>query len=315
MPCNILGASIRIMIRKAVITAAGLGTRLLSVTKAQPKEMLPVFARCQEGGLCMKPIVQLVFEDLFKVGFREFCFVVGRGQRTIREHFTPDSSFLSILDKKGKNGLAKELEGFYEMVKRSRIDWINQAEPRGFGDAVMKTKNFVNDDVFLVHAGDSYFISSGLEHLKLLRSQAESLQAQAEFLVQEVQDPRRYGVVESIGESDGLIKVKRVVEKPEVPVSRLAIMPVYMFQPAIFGGLREARPGYGGELQLTDGIEKLIESGASVYGLKLSPESVRLDVGSPDSYMEAQIASYKCAANDERIGPKRTRMSPIVQTV
>jgi len=98
------------LIKKGVITAAGLGTRLLSVTKAQPKEMLPVFARCKEGGVCMKPIVQLVFEDLYNMGIRDFCFVVGRGQRIIREHFTPDFSYLSILDKRGRNGLAKELE-------------------------------------------------------------------------------------------------------------------------------------------------------------------------------------------------------------
>src|SRR5207237_1165179 len=112
-------ALIRTLIKKGVITAAGLGTRLLSVTKAQPKEMLPVFAKCRDGSVCMKPIVQLVFEDLYNIGIRDFCFVVGRGQRTIREHFTPDFSYLSILDKRGKNGLAKELESFHEMVRRS----------------------------------------------------------------------------------------------------------------------------------------------------------------------------------------------------
>src|SRR5947208_4988952 len=128
-PCSVTRAVNSTLIKKGVITAAGLGTRLLSVTKAQPKEMLPVFARCKDGGLCMKPIVQLVFEDLYQSGIRDFCFVVGRGQRTIREHFTPDFSYLSILDKRGKNGLAKELDAFYEMVGRSRIQWVNQFEP------------------------------------------------------------------------------------------------------------------------------------------------------------------------------------------
>jgi UTP--glucose-1-phosphate uridylyltransferase len=86
------------VLRKAVIPAAGLGTRLLSVTKEQPKEMLPAFARAKNGDLCLKPIVQLVFEQLHQVGFREFCFIVGRGKRAIEDHFTPDFSFVSMLD-------------------------------------------------------------------------------------------------------------------------------------------------------------------------------------------------------------------------
>ena len=89
------------VLRKAVIPAAGLGTRLLSVTKEQPKEMLPVFARAKNGDLCLKPIVQLVFEQLYQVGFREFCFIVGRGKRAIEDHFTPDFAFVSMLDGKG----------------------------------------------------------------------------------------------------------------------------------------------------------------------------------------------------------------------
>ncbi len=107
-----------------MIPAAGLGTRLLSVTKEQQKEMLPVFARAKNGDLCLKPIVQLVFEQLHQVGFREFCFIVGRGKRAIEDHFTPDFSFVSMLDSKGLDGPAGELEAFYEMVDDSTIsDW------------------------------------------------------------------------------------------------------------------------------------------------------------------------------------------------
>ncbi len=303
------------MIRKAVITAAGLGTRLLSVTKAQPKEMLPVFAKCREGGVCMKPIVQLVFEDLYQVGFREFCFVVGRGQRTIREHFTPDSSLLSVLDGKGNNGLAKELEAFYNMVECSRISWVNQPEPRGFGDAVIRTENFVEGERFLVHAGDNFFISKNLDHLKRLLNLAETVRTHAVFLVQEVQDPSRHGVVEAAGESNGLIQVRHVVEKPKSPVSNLAIMPVYAFQPTIFRALRETRQGYGGELQLTDGIEKLIESEVAVYGLNVNSRAIRLDVGSPDSYLEAQVVSYRYAAEDRpSIDQDRSHLAPVPET-
>src|SRR5437016_12441589 len=98
------------VLRKAVIPAAGMGTRLLSVTKEQPKEMLPVFARAMNGDLCLKPIVQLIFEQLYSVGFRDFCFIVGRGKRAIEDHFTPDLSFISKLDSKGLDGATEELD-------------------------------------------------------------------------------------------------------------------------------------------------------------------------------------------------------------
>jgi UTP--glucose-1-phosphate uridylyltransferase len=260
--------------------------------------MLPVFARCKDGGVCMKPIVQLVFEDLYQLGIRDFCFVVGRGQRTIREHFTPDFSYLSILDKRGKNGLAKELEAFYEMVGRSSIEWVNQAEPRGFGDAVMKAEEFVRSEAFLLHAGDNFFVSKNRDHLKRLVDANISLHANAVFLVQAVKDPQFYGVVEAIGETNGLVHVKRLVEKPEAPASNLAIMPAYIFRPTIFSALRETRPGYGGELQLTDGIQRMIEGGLEVYAVDVNSTAVRLDVGSPSLYMEAQTQSYKYATND-----------------
>ena len=246
----------------------------------------------------MKPIVQLVFEDLYQSGIRDFCFVVGRGQRTIREHFTPDFSYLSILDKRGKNGLAKELDAFYEMVGRSRIQWVNQFEPRGFGDAVMRAEEFVASEAFLLHAGDKFFLSKNRDHLKRLVDAGVSLRPNALFLVQSVKDPQFYGVVEAIGETNGLIRVKRLVEKPESPASNLAIMPAYVFQPTIFSALRETRPGYSGELQLTDGIQRMIESGFEVYAVDVNSDAVRLDVGSPELYMEAQIQSYKCAKND-----------------
>ncbi len=264
----------------------------------------------------MKPIVQLVFEDLYHVGFREFCFVVGRGQRTIRDHFTPDPSLLSILDGRGNNGLAKELEVFYDMVDGSRISWVNQPEPRGFGDAVMRTENYVDGERFLLHAGDNFFISKNLDHLKRLLNLAETVGTHTVFLVQEVQDPSRHGVVEAAGESNGLIQVRHVVEKPKSPVSNLAIMPVYTFQPTIFGALRETRQGYGGELQLTDGIEKLIEREVAVYGLNVNSRAVRLDVGSPDSYLEAQLLSYRYASEVRRgLDQDRPHLAPVPETV
>src|SRR2546428_9653768 len=104
--------SVSSLLKKVVIPAAGLGTRLLSVTKEQPKEMLPVFARGMNGDLCLKPVVQLIFEQLYSVGFRDFCFIVGRGKRAIEDHFTPDLSFISKLDSKGRDRATEDLQAF-----------------------------------------------------------------------------------------------------------------------------------------------------------------------------------------------------------
>src|SRR5436309_14803956 len=192
------------VLKKAVIPAAGLGTRLLSVTKEQPKEMLPVFAQGKSGELCLKPIVQLVFEQLYHVGFREFCFIVGRGKRAIEDHFTPDFSYVSMLDSKGKDGPAGDLENFYKMIDGSIVSWVNQSEPRGFGDAVLKAKSFAGNERFMVHAGESHFISKNEDHLRRVMEASEKKKANALFLSMGVDDPKRFGIIEGEAMVDGL---------------------------------------------------------------------------------------------------------------
>jgi UTP--glucose-1-phosphate uridylyltransferase len=281
------------VLRKAVIPAAGLGTRLLSATKEQPKEMLPVFARAKNGELCLKPVVQLVFEQLYLTGFREFCFIVGREKRAIEDHFTPDFSYVSMLQEKGKSGPSEDLRSFYEMIEESTLVWINQPEPRGFGDAVLKAKTFIGGDSFLVHAGDSYILSENSRHLKRLVDNSESSKTDAAFLVQQVQDPRRYGVVEGTRDIGGVVRVSRVVEKPQNPASNLAIMAVYAFSPVILKALEVTQAGVGGEIQLTDGIQKMVDWGLTVRAVELEKSDIRLDIGSPELYWEAQNLSYK----------------------
>ncbi len=281
------------MLRKAVIPAAGLGTRLLSVTKEQPKEMLPVFAHGVNGDLCLKPIVQLVFEQLFDVGFREFCFVVGRGKRAVEDHFTPDHDFVRMLEKRGKVNGAGVLESFYKRVEGSTVVWVNQPEPLGFGDSVLRARGFVGEDRFLVHAGDTLLLSSGMRHLKGLLRHGDRLNADAIFLSQKVEDARPFGVVDGEQLEDGLVHVRRVVEKPEKPASNLAIMPVYVFKPSVFKALDHTLVGTGGEVQLTDGVQHMVDAGLRVFAWELEDDSVRLDIGSPESYWEAQNLSYK----------------------
>src|SRR3989441_7425519 len=281
------------VLKKVVIPAAGLGTRLLSVTKEQPKEMLPVFAKGKNGDLCLKPIVQLVFEQLYQVGFREFCFIVGRGKRAMNDHFTPDFSFVSMLDSKGKDGPAEDLENFYKMIDGSTVSWVNQSEPRGFGDAVLKAKSFVGEDMFMVHAGDSHFLSKDADHLRRVMDASVKTKANALFLSMEVEDPKRFGIVEGETIENELLKVKRLVEKPLKPASKLAIMPVYVFDSNIFKALEATKAGFAGELQLTDGIQRMVDWGLKVYSTPVDSSEVWLDIGSPDLYWQAQNLSHK----------------------
>jgi len=280
-------------IRRAVITAAGLGTRLLPMTKELPKEMLPIFARNAGGELVLKPLLQALFEQLYVFGVREFFFVVGRGKRAIENHFTPDWDYVAKLENRGKYELASMLRSFYEMVERSIIVWVNQPEPRGFGHAVYMAWALVDDEPFIVCAGDTYVISKGNGFLKRMVEAHTKGSVDATLLLQEVPDPRQYGVavVEELGE--GVYRVLKVVEKPRTPPSRYAIMPYYIFNPIIMEVLRDLKPGVGGEIQLTDAIQRLIDMDREVRAVFLRNDEIRLDIGTPETYWEALKLSYE----------------------
>ena len=281
------------MIRKVIIPAAGLGTRLFPATKEQPKEMLPIFTKTANGDMAVKPVVQLVFEQLFDAGFREFCYVVGRGKRGIEDHFTPDENCIRTLEDLGKNGQASDLESFYDKLDSSTIMWVNQPEPKGFGNAVLMAQPFVQNESCLVHAGDSFIISQSMDYLKRLLDAFQRFNADAAFLVLEIEHPTQYGIVEGDEVEAGIIKVKSVVEKPEKPKTHWAVMAMYAFQPVIFKALETTNPGKNGEIQLTDAIQKLIEEALNVYAVKLEDSYAHLDVGSPERYWQALELSYK----------------------
>lgn len=264
-----------------------MGTRLFPATKEQPKEMLPIFARLANGDVGVKPLLQLVFEQLYDAGFREFCFVVGRGKRTIEDHFTPDLSSVVLLKDRGKDDQASNLNGFYLKLKTSTIIWVNQPEPKGFGDAVLMAQPFVQNERCLVHAGDTYIISKNAAHLKLLMKVHERLSTDAIFLVQEMEDPRQYGVIEAEMIEKEVYRVEAAIEKPEKPPTNLAIMPIYLFNPVIFKALQKTAPGKGGEVQLTDAIQRLVDWGLNVCAVRLNPNEVRLDIGNPETYWQA----------------------------
>ncbi|MCS7110531.1 MAG: sugar phosphate nucleotidyltransferase [Candidatus Caldarchaeum sp.] len=284
------------MVEKVVITAAGLGTRLLPTTKELPKEMLPIYVRGINGMPVLKPLLQALYEQLYEYGFREFCFVVGRGKRAIEDHFTPDWDFVEKLQKKGKSSTVSDLEKFYEMLENSVIVWVSQPSPKGFGDAVRAARHFVGEDNFLLCAGDTYIISEDNGFLRRLLSAGPADGLGAALLVQQVEDPRQYGVVVAEPINQNLLTVSKVVEKPKQPPSSLAIMPFYVFTSGIMGMLDDVTIGVGGELQLTDGIQKLLDAGGAVTAVKLLDRELRLDIGTPETYLHALTASYRYAA-------------------
>ncbi|MCD6312388.1 MAG: hypothetical protein J7L79_01060 [Thaumarchaeota archaeon] len=283
-------------IKKAVITAAGLGTRLLPATKGIPKEMLPIFARGRSGQIFPKPIIQAVFEQLFDAGIREFFIVVGRGKKVIEDHFTIDMGFLQLLRERRRDLYADEVESFYEKVSESEVIFLEQPEPKGFGDAVLRAEKLI-DETFIVHAGDTYIVSNGFEHFRLPLQVHERWNASATLLVREVDDPERRGIMGGELVENGVWKVERVEEKPEKPWSRLAILPIYIFEPEIFEALAETLPGRNGEVQLTDGVGRLLDKSGRVMAVKLSEEFIRLDIGNPRGLWEALDISYKLAVN------------------
>ncbi|WP_338602452.1 sugar phosphate nucleotidyltransferase [Sulfolobus tengchongensis] len=239
-----------------VITAAGLGTRMLPASKEIPKEMFPIPFN---GGF--KPIIQIIFEQFFNKGIRDFIIVVGRGKRVIEDHFTPDYDFISFLEKMGKEKQAKELTDFYSKVEKSNIAFVNQPEPKGFGDAVLRAEPFV-DDKFIVVAADTL-----LKHIPDLVPNS--------FLITQVKDPRPYGVVILDGN-----KVIDVEEKPKNPKSNFVIVPYYMFTRELFSALKEIT--YDGELQLTDGIKRLLKRGVQFTGIKVDDV---YDLGNIENYI------------------------------
>jgi UTP--glucose-1-phosphate uridylyltransferase len=271
------------------------------VTKELPKEMLPIFDRGPSGGLLVKPILQLVFEQAHDAGLREFCLIVGRGKRAIEDHLTMSDN-LSDSAIELRTEQTESLLSLSSRVNDSVIMWVNQPEPKGFGDAVLRSQPFVGNEPFLVLAGDTEIVWPSKGHLKVILDTYAGIRPKPEalFYVKRVSDPRHYGVAE-LDDVSIPSKVKGVREKPTAPRSDLAIMPVYIFQPTIFKALENVSKD-AGELQLTDGIQRLIEWGLDVRALKLPEEALHLDIGNPSTYWEALNVSQKLACGEPSPG-------------
>jgi UTP--glucose-1-phosphate uridylyltransferase len=275
------------LIRKIVISAAGLGTRLLPITKEIPKEMMPLFLRDKNSGVVVKPLIQIIFEQFFQQGLREYCIIVGRQKRIIQDHFMIDEEFLKKFEKKSE--YKQDLKNFYSMLNKSKIFWAKQSEPKGFGDAVKYSESFVGNDDFLVIAGDT-LIPKGDKVIKKLMNAKLKGKNDAILLLKEVPDPRRFGVA-VINQTKNKDIITNVEEKPKNPKSNLSIVALYRFGPSIFKALNEIRSGQK-ELQLTDAIQKLIDWGGNVSAIHLNENDHVIDIGTADSYLET-IQKFK----------------------
>ncbi len=279
---------------KAVILAAGLGTRLLPVTKEMPKEMFPIFAIGIDGKPCLKPLLQVVFEQLHDIGFREFCFVVGRGKRAVEDYFTPDRTFLSLMRERGKEMQVREMQDFYRRVNDCTISFVNQPELRGTGDAVQRAQTFTADEPFLLHMGDDLILSKENSHLKRLIEVFEKRKADAVFFGARVKDPTMYGVIVGKQVSRGLHRVERIVYQPKRPPSNLSDVAVYMLKPSVYPEIQKVKPlKESGEISLIPAIQALINKGGEVYALELQLKERRIDIGNAEKYREALNITHR----------------------
>ncbi|MBB6635132.1 UTP--glucose-1-phosphate uridylyltransferase GalU [Cohnella thailandensis] len=273
-------------VRKAIIPAAGLGTRFLPATKAMPKEMLPIID---------KPTIQYIVEEAIKSGIEDIIIVTGKGKRAIEDHFDHAFELESILSEKGKLKILEEVRrpsGF-------DIHYIRQKDPRGLGHAVWCARRFIGDEPFAVLLGDD--IVQGEEPcLRQLIRKFELMQSSI-IGVQPVpnQETQRYGIIDGFESDDRLYHVRTLVEKPlpgSAP-SNLAIMGRYILTPEIFQILEHQEAGAGGEIQLTDAIRRLNET-QDVYAYQF--EGVRYDVGEKLGFI---MTTLKFALQNEELRP------------
>ena len=268
------------VIMKAVIPAAGLGTRFLPATKAQPKEMLPVYD---------KPTIQYVIEESVNSGVDDILIVTGKGKRSIEDHFDRSFELEHHLKTKGKEDFLKEIEYISELAD---IHFIRQKKQKGLGDAIYCAKKHVGNDPFVVMLGDTITkdkVPCTKQLIDIYNKYGKSV-----ISLEEVPDEKveRYGIIGGEEIEENIYKIDKLVEKPPLRVapSNLAIMGRYVLTPDIFDCIEDVEPGYGGEIQLTDALSKLDE----IYGQVFQGES--FDIGNRIDWLKT---SLKFALDDE----------------
>ncbi|MGH9067578.1 MAG: UTP--glucose-1-phosphate uridylyltransferase GalU [Acidimicrobiales bacterium] len=263
-------------VRKAVIPAAGLGTRFLPATKAQPKEMLP---------LVDTPAIQYVVEEAVASGIRDILVITGRGKRSLEDHFDRSFELEHYLEASGRK---EELAQVRRIADMADIHYVRQGEPKGLGHAVATARQHVGDEPFVVLLGDDIMDPSA----GVLPGMLSAFDRHGRSLIAlkpvEPAEISSYGCARAEPVEDNLVRILEIVEKPapEEAPSNLAVMGRYVFTPAIFDALERVQPGRGGEIQLTDAIGLLLEDQA-VHGYAF--EHGRYDTGNKLDYLRATV--------------------------
>ena len=276
-------------IRKAIIPAAGLGTRFLPATKAQPKEMLPIVD---------KPTLQYIIEECVASGIEEILIITGRNKKSIEDHFDRSVELEMELEKAGKQEMLEMVREISDMVN---VHFIRQKQPRGLGHAILCAKTFVGDEPFAVLLGDDVVYNDQKPCLKqLIDCYGEYKTSVLGVQTVDPQDVNKYGIVGGLHIEDRVYKVKELVEKPSVEEapSNVAILGRYIITPKIFEILENTKPGKGNEIQLTDALLKLIEHEA-MYAYDF--EGRRYDVGDKLGFLQATV-EYALRKEDLRDG-------------
>ena len=263
-------------VRKAIIPAAGLGTRFLPATKSQPKEMLPIVD---------KPTLQYIIEEAIESGIEEILIVTGRSKKSIEDHFDRSVELELELEQKGKTEMLKMVQDISNMVN---IHYIRQKEPKGLGHAIHCAKSFIGNEPFAVLLGDD-IVDSETPCLKQLINAYDEYKTSV-IGVQKVaiEDTNKYGILDVKHIEDRVYEVKDMVEKPNVEdaPSNIAILGRYIITPEIFNILENQAPGKGGEIQLTDALQTLATKEA-IYAYNF--EGRRYDVGDKLGFLEATV--------------------------
>jgi UTP--glucose-1-phosphate uridylyltransferase len=276
-------------VRKAVIPVAGFGTRFLPATKAMPKEMMPVID---------KPVIQYIVEEAVASGIKEIIFITSANKRAIEDHFDKSFELEYLLKQKGKT---EELEEMIRISQMAKFIYTRQSEPLGLGHAILCAKHLIGDEPFVVCSGDD-IVDSKIPAVKQLIDVYEREKSSVVGVFEVPKDEvSRYGVVDPINSiDDGVVEIKGLVEKPEneEAPSNLAIGGRYVFTPQIFDALGNTKPGKGGEVQLTDGMNILAQE-QKFFACRY--EGTYHDCGNKLNYLKTTI---KFALRDPNIGPE-----------
>ncbi len=262
---------------KAVIPAAGLGTRFLPATKAQPKEMLP---------LVDKPAIQYVVEEAVSSGIKDIIIITGRGKRAIEDHFDKSFELEYALKKAGKT---EELKKVQEISNMAHVHYVRQKEQKGLGDAILCAKEFVGNEPFAVLLGDDIIIDKTpctKQLIDIFNKYKKSVICVEKMPKEKL---HRYGVIKGKKLNDNVYFIEKLVEKPlpEKAPSNLAMLGRYILMPEIFNCIEKTRPGVNNEIQLTDAL-KLLKKKQNIYAYEFKGK--RYDVGTKIDWLKANIA-------------------------